>query len=372
MPTVEKLINDISEIAANETLSFQERTKQIRAMMEAHWAARLPEQNGHILRDDIKETNFFPIEDYDNYIKKHGTLLVNAEWRCGWTILMLVAKTSAIYIACWLVHTQGALVNKCNDFGVTPLHAAIEAGQTEMAKTLIELGADINACVTNTASDVTTGDLSFGHTPLHFAIRYGRVDVVKYLIEQGANVEQEMQFVESPLKWAKEVYKHVLAIQNCEELEKTRKIFGGGYRDRSKVPSLESMDTIINILNAPSAKHSDSNNNGETKAINHSYLDKRKTEFMQAHTKHKNNQSFQFLRISGIGVDMSWSQIIEHAKGDSHKNKGLWFFNKYTGNRSQTTLQSMGVLDKQGNVVDNEIKKLIDADVGSARTVIPQ
>jgi ankyrin repeat protein len=58
----------------------------------------------------------------------------------------------------------------------TPLHYASYNGKLQIAKYLIENGADIN---------VQTLDL---YTPLHFAIKYGHVNLAKYLIEQGADI----------------------------------------------------------------------------------------------------------------------------------------------------------------------------------------
>ena len=57
-----------------------------------------------------------------------------------------------------------------------PLHAAAQAGYTEMAKLMVECGAEINALtdVNNTALQLAAGD---GHT-----------EIVKMLIGLGANV----------------------------------------------------------------------------------------------------------------------------------------------------------------------------------------
>ena len=62
--------------------------------------------------------------------------------------------------------------------GATPLHMAVVSDQLEIARFLIEKGANINA----PAKD------EYGGTPLHWAAVLGRVEMARQLIDAGANV----------------------------------------------------------------------------------------------------------------------------------------------------------------------------------------
>jgi len=62
--------------------------------------------------------------------------------------------------------------------GATPLHIAVLSDQREVARFLIDKGANINA----PAKD------EYGGTPLHWAAALGRVEMARQLIDVGANV----------------------------------------------------------------------------------------------------------------------------------------------------------------------------------------
>ena len=78
-----------------------------------------------------------------------------------------------------------------NDNRETPLHPASYIGQVEVARTLIEHGAD-----RMTAQNID------GSTPLHLASYWGRVDVARMLIEHGADVTAQKSEGETPLHLA--------------------------------------------------------------------------------------------------------------------------------------------------------------------------
>jgi ankyrin repeat protein len=63
----------------------------------------------------------------------------------------------------------------------TPLIFAITYCKPEVAKYLIEKGADVNARASN------------GHTALHYASAYGQTDIVKLLLAKGASVNFDVQ-----------------------------------------------------------------------------------------------------------------------------------------------------------------------------------
>ncbi len=69
----------------------------------------------------------------------------------------------------------------------TPLHEAAKRGHRQIASLLIEYGADVNA------KDVT------GETPLYNAAEEGQAKVVRFLIEHGANVNVKTTFDYTPL-----------------------------------------------------------------------------------------------------------------------------------------------------------------------------
>ncbi|KAF8420375.1 hypothetical protein EV426DRAFT_706146 [Tirmania nivea] len=75
-----------------------------------------------------------------------------------------------------LLIERGADIAAAGGGGYTPLHCASEYGHQEIAKLLIERGADIAAA---------GGD---GYTPLHCASEYGHQEFAKLLIERGADI----------------------------------------------------------------------------------------------------------------------------------------------------------------------------------------
>ena len=68
-------------------------------------------------------------------------------------------------------------VDQMNSYGDTPLMVAARAGELEIAQLLLRHGATVDFLKDN------------GWTPLKTASRYGRLDIVQYLIESGAAVD---------------------------------------------------------------------------------------------------------------------------------------------------------------------------------------
>src|SRR5438445_2801181 len=87
---------------------------------------------------------------------------------------------------------RGAAVNEID--GVTALYIACEAGNVELAKLLINRGADVNLPV------------SWQRTPLYAANKGGYADIVKLLLDNGANPNQVAK-AQTPL--------HVAAENGC-------------------------------------------------------------------------------------------------------------------------------------------------------------
>ncbi|HZE68251.1 MAG TPA: ankyrin repeat domain-containing protein [Pyrinomonadaceae bacterium] len=76
---------------------------------------------------------------------------------------------------------------------VTPLHSAAASRQSDIARLLIEHGADVNA-----------RQVESGFTPLHEAAANGDMEFARLLLEHGANVDAEMNDGKTPLGFALE------------------------------------------------------------------------------------------------------------------------------------------------------------------------
>ena len=77
-----------------------------------------------------------------------------------------------------------------SQFESTPLQCAARTGNLEMARLLINAGAEVNA----------KGNP--GRTPLSFAVLSGRLDMIRFLIEKGAEVNTRDAEGASPLDYA--------------------------------------------------------------------------------------------------------------------------------------------------------------------------
>ncbi len=77
--------------------------------------------------------------------------------------------------------------------GSEALYTAIEKGDVEMVRLLVEAGADINAA-----------EGFGGNTPLHEAVKKGDLEIVKILVAAGADVEAKGYFDRTPLSLAAE------------------------------------------------------------------------------------------------------------------------------------------------------------------------
>ncbi|KAM4735590.1 B-cell lymphoma 3 protein homolog [Anableps anableps] len=64
--------------------------------------------------------------------------------------------------------------------GLTPLHLAVLQGQQDLAKMLLDAGADINAM-----------DIKSGQSPLMHAVEINNADMVHFLIENGCDVNSQ-------------------------------------------------------------------------------------------------------------------------------------------------------------------------------------
>ena len=75
----------------------------------------------------------------------------------------------------------------------TPLCIAIQKGEIDLVKKLIEYGADVN-------------EKSFGMTPLMVAARYNKVEIIKILLESGAKQNEKDEKGFTALRYAQLSY----------------------------------------------------------------------------------------------------------------------------------------------------------------------
>ena len=86
---------------------------------------------------------------------------------------------------------QGAEINARDKYGWTALHFASLYGHLEIVKELHEAGAEIEAKTNNN-----------GMTALHYASRNGHLEIVKYLVEKGADIEAKTNYNKTSLHLA--------------------------------------------------------------------------------------------------------------------------------------------------------------------------
>lgn len=91
---------------------------------------------------------------------------------------------------------SGVSVNALTIHHVTPLMTAARRRNEPIAKLLIERGADVNA------KDKRSAIWEGRQTPLHYAVRAGSLEIVRLLIESGADVDCINQSWRTPLQEA--------------------------------------------------------------------------------------------------------------------------------------------------------------------------
>ncbi|NHM07901.1 ankyrin repeat domain-containing protein [Flavobacterium sp. CYK-4] len=71
----------------------------------------------------------------------------------------------------------------------TPLCVAIQKGEFDLVKKMVEYGADVN-------------EKSYGMTPLMVAARYNKTEIIKYLLAHGADARVKDEKGFTALKYA--------------------------------------------------------------------------------------------------------------------------------------------------------------------------
>ena len=103
------------------------------------------------------------------------------------SVAIMVASLSGHLVLVKKLYARGAEINPA---GWTPLTYAATNGKTEVARYLLEIGADPNAVSAN------------GTTALMMAVRGGHTDTVELLLTKGADVNLRNQNGASALAWA--------------------------------------------------------------------------------------------------------------------------------------------------------------------------
>lgn len=89
-----------------------------------------------------------------------------------------------------------------DDDGYTPLHRAAYTNNVDIAKILIQHGANVNA------------KTEFGWTPLHSAVKWSNAECAAFLLQHGADVNAISQGQQTPLHIAS-------TVSNCRETAMT-------------------------------------------------------------------------------------------------------------------------------------------------------
>ncbi len=100
-----------------------------------------------------------------------------------------------------LIGKGGMNVNQPFANGIYPVHGAIMSNQPEALALLVDSGANVNVVERTT-----------GATPLHFAAIYGRENLAKFLLDKGAQVDAKMPLNITPLLVAAQ-FKHTPVVE---------------------------------------------------------------------------------------------------------------------------------------------------------------
>lgn len=152
----------------------------------------------------------------------NNPLLVAAQYNYGETGIALVEG--------------GAKLDAHDYYYRYPLHFAASTGGFDLARALLDKGADINV-----------RDNNNGYTPLHFAVMYGHSLLVELLLERGARTDIISNHGTAPLELAQEK-KNVAIIRMLEAHTKT-------------APALpEQPPALLPAAHATPAAHADNGN----------------------------------------------------------------------------------------------------------------
>ena len=139
---------------------------------------------------------------------------VNCKTLKGETPLLLACSSQSEHLnIVRLLLKKGAEINWEDEYGQTPLHRACNLGRVDLARLLLQTGAEVNATDSNlgrvdlarlllqTGAEVNATD-SNGMTPLHHARVPYRLEIAGLLLQRGAEVNAMDMDRETPLSCA--------------------------------------------------------------------------------------------------------------------------------------------------------------------------
>jgi|GEM_PF-1952451 len=177
----EQTPSPVSEVSENEPV------KNLRTAGNSQIAQRLTERNSVASPEtpsahaaEVESTCYCPPSSVNPNIRETDT---------GNTALHYAVQNGQIEIAKLLLQ-MGMDINAPNNQGQSPLHCAASANQPKSIKFLLEKGANVNA-----------RDLA-GNTALHYAVQNDQIEIAKLLLQTGMDINAPNNQGESPLHFA--------------------------------------------------------------------------------------------------------------------------------------------------------------------------
>jgi len=131
----------------------------------------------------------------------HPTTAIAPETKSTNSVLQAAAAGDINQVKTLL--SQGVDINVKDDGGLTPLHHAIKEGHMELARFLIDHGADLEA-----------KERKWDYTPLLYAVQFGNTEIVEVLVNKGVDVNYTPKMDYSPLInviWGKDECRYNMA-----------------------------------------------------------------------------------------------------------------------------------------------------------------
>ncbi len=133
----------------------------------------------------LQSVNNGDLKPFKEFIYKGGDLLQSIESRFGSTFLMIGISsglpTMVDFILGFLKNSPDRLkllLDKQNESGETALMKALEIGSNDIAKKLIDAGADLNLVS------------AYSYNAFGFAVDTDNMDIVKYMIQKGLDIKR--------------------------------------------------------------------------------------------------------------------------------------------------------------------------------------
>ncbi len=143
---------------------------------------------------------------YSNYKNGKGYAYIPEQ-----SLLSIASNYGKNEIVNYLIN-QGAKLEDMDEYGYIPLHFAAQSGHLQTVITLVEAGSNINKVsqkkhyrLFDINTEKTTGS---GETPLHRACHLGHVDVAKYLLNNGADKSLNIKDIygDTPIDKTRSIY----------------------------------------------------------------------------------------------------------------------------------------------------------------------